>query len=279
MKTIRIYAGISGVIPNGSYQNLKPSLLIEETITDCVMTDAAVEARQKELYKKCYVQFTEIETQAVIDRIKRERQGLRFVKSPKTNRMLPSVTSVIGWDADFFVSAVELVQYASQGTIVHIRVQHYINTGKWIDAKLLNDTWADIVILTKGSLRLPVDVGDFPKFLEKHPIKEKVNAVRLFNDTDKYTGEPDFYGIPDFKGALPIYTVFDVKRTPDKIKDGMQLAAYCKIIGAKQGIIVPISGKNQQGYSKPVVYNEKQLEGYYKMFLRKRNDFNKRYGI
>ena len=278
MKKIKIYAGISGVIPNGSYQNLKPSLLREEEIPDCHMTDEEIEGRQKELYAKCYRQFADIEVQAVVDRIKKERQDFRFVKSP-SGKMLPSVTSIINYDADFFVSDDELKQYASQGNVIDARVKHYIKTGEWIDPAKLQDIWTDLVILRKGSLKLGVDVGDFPSFLKKYPIDGMAVCVRFFNEEHEYTGEGDFVGIPRIKDVKEIPTVFDVKRTPDTHKNGMQLAAYCKGYGIEQGIIVPLNGKTQQGYSKPVIYNKEKLEGYFKMFLRKRKDFFKRYSI
>lgn len=277
MKKIRIYAGVSGVIPNGSYQNLKPSLLWEEEITDCQMTDNEIEARQKTLYSKCYKQFAEIEIQAVIDRIRKERKDFRFCLSPKTGKMLPSVTSIINYDVDFFVSDDELKQYASQGNIIDARGKHFIKTGEWVEAKKLDDIWTDIVILTKGSLKLPIEAGDFPAFLKKFPIKDMEIGTRLFNDEDEYTGEPDFYGMPQFKEALTVLSIFDYKRTPDKHKNGMQMAAYCKPKGIKQAVIVPLNNKTNQGYSKPVIYNNGQLEGYYKMFMRKRNEFRYRY--
>ena len=277
MRKIRIYAGISGVIPNGSYQNLKPTLLWEEEIDDCQMTDIEIEDRQKDLYAKCYKQFADIEVQAVVDRIKKERADFRFAQSPKTGKTYPSVTSIINYDADFFVSDMELKQYAAQGNITHARVEHFIKTGEWIEGIKIQDVWTDMVILKNGSLNLPANVGDFPAFLLKFPIKDMKVAEKVWNDKDEYHGTPDFYGVPDFNGK--VLTVFDAKRTVDPYKHGMQVAAYAKPKGITQAILVPLNGKTKQGYSKPVIYDKDKLEGFYKMFLRKRNEFKKRYDI
>ena len=37
--TIKMQGGIAGVIATGSYENLRPSFLIEETIEDCILRD------------------------------------------------------------------------------------------------------------------------------------------------------------------------------------------------------------------------------------------------
>jgi len=277
-KTIKISGGISGVIATGSFQNLRPSFSWEETIEDCSMTDIEINDRIKELYNKGFAMLKEAEQKAIVERIQRERKDLRFIISEKGN-ILPSVTSIINFDADFFVSPEELSQYASQGNIIDAKVKHYIETKKWVAGKDLQDLWTDIVILTKGSLKLDIDVGDFPMFLEKYPITDMKVGERFMFDEEGYCGEPDFIGMPDFKEALKIPTIFDVKRTPDKIKNGMQISAYCKYHKIKQGIIVPLNDKTNQGYSKSVIYDEKSLEGFFKMFKEKQKDFKQRYNV
>jgi len=277
-KTIKITGGISGVIATGSFQNLRPTFSWEETIEDCEMTDIEITERIKELYGKSFAMLKEAEQKAIVERIQRERQDLRIILSDKGN-LLPSVTSIIGYDADFFVSPEELTQYASQGNIIHSKVTHFINTKEWVLAKALQDVWTDIVILTKGNLKLEVDIGDFPEFLKKYPISGMTVGTRFMYDDEGYCGTPDFIGIPDFKEALKIPTMFDVKRTPDVIKNGMQLAAYCKYYKLKQAIVVPLNDKTAQNFSKPVIYDEKKLEGYFQMFKNKQKEFKQRYSI
>ena len=277
-RTIKITGGISGVIATGSFQNLKPTFMWEETIEDCEMTDIEITDRIKELYGKGFAMLKEAEQKAIVERIQRERQDLRLLISEKGN-ILPSVTSIIGYDADFFVSPEELSQYASQGNIIHAKVEHFINTKEWVLAKALQEVWTDIVILTKGNLKLEVDVGDFPEFLKKYPVSDMKNGERFMFDEEGYCGMPDFTGVPDFKEALKVPTMFDVKRSPDKIKNGMQLAAYAKYHKLKQGIVIPLNDKTNQGWSKPVIYTEKDLEGYWLMFKNKQKDFKQRYNI
>ena len=211
--------------------------------------------------------------------------GINQTNSGIETQMLPSVTSIINYDVDFFVSPEELKQYASQGNIIDAKVKKYIKLGKWMDAKDIKEVWTDLVILSRGSLKLDIDVGNFPALLEKYPIAKMQIGKRFFSDKLGYCGEPDFSGIPgdceDWKKlkAESMPTIFDVKRTPDKLKNGMQLAAYCKALNINQGIIIPLNDKTQQGYSKPIVYGQDQLEGYFNMFKDKQKEFKKRYNI
>jgi len=270
-----VSASLSGVIATGSYQNLRPGY----TVTAELIEGEDEQEAFKTLREKLRTIFKEEEQQSIIERIQREREDLRFLISPTTGKLLPSVTSIIGYDADFFVSPQDLVQYASQGNCIDARAKYYVKTGEWVGSKDLKDLWSDIVILVKGNLKLDIDVGDFPGFLNKYPIKDLQVAERFYNDEYGYTGEGDLKGVPDFKDAEPIMSMIDVKRTPDKLKNGMQLAAYCKVEGLKQGIIVPLSDKTGQGFSKPIVYNEEALNGFFKMFQKKQQAFKKRYGV
>jgi len=282
-RTIRISGSVSGTIATGSFQNLKPTFTWEEEIEmDATETldDDKIQKRRQFLYDMSFSLLKQAEDRAIIERINREREDLRFVTNPKTKKVSPSTTSVINFDSDFYCSPEDLQQYASQSNVTHARVTQYIKTGIWVPPESLEDIWADILILKKGSLALSLDAGNFPAFLEKYSIDNMKIVERMFDEKeDSYNGEFDFTGIPHWKGAEEIPTVFDVKRSKEKIKNGMQLAAYCKLAGYKQGIIVPLNSKTEQGHSRPVVYNEKQLEGYYKIFLQKRKDFKKRYGV
>jgi len=278
-KTVKIGGTLSAVIPTGSYQNLRPSFTWEESYQDYDLTDIEVQERNQAIHDKLMSMLREAEQKAIVERIQRERQDLRFLRSPVTKKMLPSVTSIIGYDSDFFCSQEELRQYASQGNIIDAKVKHYIKMGKWVEAKELKDIWIDMVILKKGDLKLELDVGDFPAFLEKYPILSMKVGERFFDDEEEYTGEPDFIGVPDWKSVEKIPTIFDVKRTPDAIKNGLQISAYCRFYNLKQGIIIPLNDKTSQGYSKPKVYNEDKLSGYFKMFQDKQKEFKKRYGI
>lgn len=278
-KTTRIGGSVTGVISTGSFENFRPLFTWEETIEGCVLTDEQVQARGMELYRHCESIFEQAASAAAVKRIEKERKDLRLKFCKELNKHVPSTTSVINWDADFFVPPHQLSQYASQGNITHERVLDFIQTNVWKKAGALAQLWSDIVIVSEGDLRLPLEVGDFPALLKKHPITGMKPGSRAFNTELETTGENDFTGTPSGDWAENIESCFDVKRTPDKIKNGMQLADYCKQRGLKQGIVLPLNDKTAQGFSKPIVYDEEQLNGYYEMFKKKREEFKKRYGI
>lgn len=279
---IKISSSFSGVISRGSYENSRPgfSAEVEYDIEEGASVDVAVDSLQKRLQKICYDNFKACEEQAIIERINKERQDFRFYPDEYGKLILPSVTSVIGFDADMFCTPEDLAQYAAQSNLCHAQVAHYIETGNWLEAKDVPGTWADLVIVTKGKLKLETNGWDFPAFLKKYPIKDAKNTRASINLEHRYGGTPDFEGIPDFEGAEKVPTLFDVKRTPDKIKNNKQLAAYSKMKGyehIKQICIVPLNNKTQQGFSKPMV--ETRIDQYFDMFLKDREAFKKRFGI
>lgn len=277
-RTVRLGGSIQGVIATGSFANLRPGFTWEETIEDCEMSESEIIEKIKQMYGNCFNMLKEAEQKAIIERIQRERKDLRFLISPSMN-ILPSVTSIINYDIDFFVPPEELTQYASQGNIIDSKVKRFIKTGEWVLGKDIKENWTDIIILTKGSLRLDVDVGDFPAFLKKYPISDMKVGERFFFDEEGYCGEPDFFGVPDWKDVEKIPTIFDVKRTAQKVKNGMQVSAYAKKFNIQQAIIIQLSDKTGQGFSKPIVYDREKLEGYYQMFKAKQVEFKKRYNI
>ncbi len=273
----KISVGLEAVIATGSYQNLRPSFYDEITFDDGDLTEERIEQTKTAMYDKAFQKIKEVENKAIIERIERERKDIRFYIDPKDGKTKGSVTSVINWDIDFFMSPIELRQHASVGNITHKRCEIYIETGKWLQPKEIDDCWTDLVIIQKGELKLDPDCGSLPTFLEKFPFKDLKNGHEVY--LEETAGTFDAEGIPDFKSAEAIPTIIDFKKTPDKIKDGMQLSQYCKGKGYKQGIIVPLNNKTQQGYSKPTVYDEKALKGYDKMFQQKLKSFKMRYGV
>jgi hypothetical protein len=65
---------------------------------------------------------------------------------------------------------------------------------KDIARELLKDIWVDLIIVSRGSLKLEIDTGSFPNFLEKFPIDEMENGKQFF--LENTCGTPDFSGIP-----------------------------------------------------------------------------------
>jgi len=278
---IKISSGFTGVINRGSFENSRPafSAEIEYDLDKDSPLILTIDKIQKDLQKVCYDNFKACEEQAIVERVNRERKDIRWY-TDSTGQKVPSVTSIIGWDAEMYCSPEELAQYASQSNICHKQVEHFIKTGIWAEAKDTPDTWADIVIVKKGNLTLDTEGWSFPDFLKKYPILEMKNKGSSINEEFKYGGTPDFIGIPDFKGAEKVLTLFDVKRTVDKTKAFKQLSAYSKMKGfedVKQICIVPLNNKTEQGFSKPVVEN--RIEQYFSMFLKDRENFKSRFGV
>lgn len=280
---IKVSSQFSGVISRGSFENSRPGFSAEvefefDGLMDGIEFQKNIDTHQKILQKLCYDNFKTCEQQAIIERINREREDLRIIIID--GKPHPSVTSVIGFDSDMYCSPEDLAQYASQSNICHSQVEHFISTGEWVEAKEIPDTWSDIVIVTKGNLHLETNGWSFPDFLKKYPITGMKNATRSHNSEHVYCGGPDFIGIPDFEGAEKVPTIFDVKRTVDKVKNFKQMAAYSKMKGyedIKQICIVPLNNKTQQGFSKPQV--ETRLDQYFQMFLKDRRAFQNRFGV
>jgi hypothetical protein len=274
---IKVSAGFSGTISVGSYENAKPSYIAEVEYEHSGNGDKTIretiEETQKLLQDICLANFKADEQRLIVERIQRERADMRFYDG------LPSVTSILGWDQDFFVSPQDLAQYAAQGSLYHLQVEHFIKTGEWENVEKIEGSYVHLVILKGGSLGLTWNDWDFPAFLKKYPFEKMEVGGPVKSLKHKFGGTPDISScIHDGKRTLA-----DVKRTPDKVKHFSQCAAYAIALeenGAEpfeQYALIPANNKTQQGFSKPVVTTE---TGQFKtMFLKARENFAKRYGI
>ena len=273
---VKISTGFSGVIATGSYQNARPSYTAEVELETNPGEDivATINGYQKQLQEICYRNFKQDEQIQTIERIQQERKDFRIYQGG-----FPSVTSILNWDADFWVTAIELQQYASQGSLIHAQVAEYIRTGEWKPPEKIDGTWSDLVIVKKGELQLPISGWSFPDFLKKHPIKDMVNGKPIVCKEHKFGGTPDIR-VCSYEGKK---TLADVKRTSQKLKNFKQLAAY--IIAEEENgespyeqmMIIVLNDKTKQGFSKPIISTE--IRQYQQMFLKDRADFKKRYGI
>ena len=277
---IKISAGFSGVISKGAYENARPSYSAEiefemseemQFKPDFVLE--TIRANQEQLQGVCYGNFRQDEQKAVIERIERERKDFPLYGE------FPSVTSIINWDADFFIPPAELQQYASQGNLIDIQAKHFIKTGIWETIEKIDGTWADMVIIKQGSLGLASSGWDFPAFLKKYPLEKMEIGKPVISQKYKFGGNPDIR-ICWFDGKK---TLADVKRTPEKIKHFKQCAAYIlaeEENGEKpyeQMMLIPLNDKTDQGFSKPVITAE--IGQYKNMFIRDREQFRKRFGV
>lgn len=288
---IKISSSLEAVLPVGQYANMRPAFFAEVEL-DCPddghSSVDVIKKNQQVLYDICEGMVREVEQKAIVERIRRERENFHWIEIE--GKMAPSVTSIIGWDEDFGgITPDELRQYASQGNIIDAQGRHFIKTGKWVEAKDLDDCWTDIVILKKGQLNLSLEGWSFPSFLEKFPIKDMQIAKTSFNKEHFYGGTPDFIGVPvgwaktkGYEDVQEVPTLFDWKRTCHAVKNGKQLAGYKNMVGYEgitQACVVELNDKTERGWSKPEFYSEEKLQGYFKMFLKDRGSFRKRYGV
>ena len=249
---IEITTSFSGTISVGEYENEKPMFALKETI-DNGLDDTGIELRQEELYKICRSLFEKSERESIVKKIEKQRKDLRFY--PPEN--YPSVTSVIGWDADFYVSPEDLIQYAARGSIIHKLAEIYSTTNKWEDAKNVPECYPDLVILKKGSLGLSYNDVDLPAFLKQYPIEFSQTETTVKNHEHRYAGRQDAKGIFDSKVTLIDYKSGSV----DKTKCFKQLTAYWNCGGnedVEQAMIIHLNNKTQQGYSKPIICDNKE---------------------
>lgn len=274
-RTITVSASFGGKISTGQYENSSPFFSASE-VQDLENdswsdSDAAayIKKRQEELQAICVGNFEAEVIKAKIAKIQADRKDFRIIDGR------PSVTTVLGYDTDFFVSDDDMKQYAAQGSLIHAQVAEFIKTGEWKDPKVIEGTAGDLFIIKSGKLGLSLDGWDFPAFVKKYKLTEMVNGYRGVNIQHAYCGMPDFIATIDGKRTL-----CDVKRTPEKVKNFQQIAAYAKLDGMEpvdQMMVVPLNDRTDQGFSKPLI--DTNIDKYFELFLFKRTEFRKVYGI
>ena len=276
-RKIKVEASFSGVLPTGSYANSRPGFLASMEYEADFATEAEVsmniELAQQELQGICYKNFQSEANRAKVMKIQEDRKDFRFYTLPNGEEV-PSVTSILNYDSDFLMDEGELKQYASQGNIIHAQVAEFIKGGVWKVPQDIEGIAPDLFILKSGNLKLSLDGWDFQAFLKKYPMENMENGESVFNEKERYAGTPDGFSV-----VGGISTIFDIKRTPEKVKNFMQMAAYAKASGRaiQQMMIIPLNDKTEQGFSKPIVSTD--IDKYFELFLFKRREFKKVYGI
>lgn len=276
-RKLKISASFQGVLPTGSYSNMRPGFSADEEFefddSNMDVLNDVIRTRQQELQGICFENFQMEANKAKIMKIQEDRKDFRFYQLA-SGEEVPSVTSILNYDVDFLMMDSELQQYASQGNIIHAQVADFIKTGVWHKPNEIEGTTADLFILKKGNLSLSLDGWDFQAFLKKNPIENLRNGEVVINERERYGGLPDGYG-----QVAGVETIFDIKRTPEKVKNFTQMAAYAKAskIKVEQMMIIPLNDKTDQGFSKPII--SKDIDKYYELFLFKRREFTKVYSI
>ena len=285
-RKIRLEASFSGVLPTGSYANMRPGFLASMEYEQEFATEEeislAIEAGQQELQGICYMNFECEANKAKVLKLKQDLKNFRFY--PKDGEEYPSVTSISGYDREFHVVDEDLKIYAAQGCIYDAEIRNLVRTGEWKDSKDLLECTADRHILKSRSLStgkmLSLDPCNFLGFLEKFPITELRSCEEpIFNIQYKYAGTPDLIGV--YNG---LKTLVSIKRTKSETDNLTQEAAYAKCIGmedVKQMMVVEMKnesdGGNKCGFSKPIVSTD--IDKYFELFLRKRKEVKEIYGV
>src|SRR3990167_3411371 len=114
LRKIEISASFTGKISIDNYENLAPYFSAKEIFEvedmPTPMVDEIIKNRQSELQKICSDQFKLQAELAYQDKVEKSYQNIRFYDSGKDGIKYPSVTSCLGFDDNFFVSADDLQQ-------------------------------------------------------------------------------------------------------------------------------------------------------------------------
>lgn len=275
---VKITASYSGVIATGSYENSRPGYAVEVEIELKEGEDVlqVIEREQQRLQAICYGNFRADETRQIVERVQKQRADMRWYEG------YPSVTSVINWDADFFMPPEELQQYSSQGNLIDAQAKEFVKTGKVVPVEKIQGTWTDIVIVKQGNLGLSLSGWDVAGFFKKFPITKMELGVPVISKKHQYGGTPDVRKC-EWEGKKYL---LDFKRTCDKVKNGMQCSAY--IMAEEENgespydgfIIAILNDKTDQGFSKPwIVTGREEISQYFGMFTDARVSFRKRFGV
>lgn len=284
-RKIKVNASFSGVLPIGEYANSRPGFMAEEEFEfdgDNSVVDDVIKTRQQELQAICFGNY-EIEAEkARIAKITADLQKDVFheIEGEKYAR----ISWVSSYDKTFYVGDEDLKIYAAQGSIIDAEIRNFVRTGVYKDSSELIECTADRFILKNKKLStgriLALAGWNFQGFLAKYPISDLKSIDRVYSSKKyKIAGSPDLVGKYD-----GLKTLVSIKRTEDEVSNFIQEAGYSLCDGfedIEQFMVVEMKaeadGGNKQGFSKPAV--TKEIARYRELFIRKRNDITKIYGV
>ena len=285
-RKIKITAGFTGVLPTGSFSNMRPSFGAEmEYVAEFGSQEEislAIEAGQQELQGICYQNFEAEAIKAKVIKIQEDLKNFRF--HDVDGEKFPSVSTVTSYDKEFFVVDEDLKVYCAQGNIIDAEIRNFVRTGVWTDSKDLIECTADRYILKTKALSngkmLSLSGWNFKGFLEKYPIEGLVSMEEvIYSKKHRIAGTPDLLG--KFNG---LKTLVSIKRTKSELDNFIQEAGYslCDTLeDVEQFMVVEMKseedGGNKQGFSRPLVTID--VARYQELFLRKRQEVLKIYGV
>ena len=291
-RILEICASFTGKIETGQYQNASPFFSVKEVIDEGdfpMITDSEIMERQKQLHKMCVDQFNKAAEILYQEKVAKAYKQIRFYDAGDGLKV-PSVTSIINMDADFFVSPDELAQYGARGTVIHKQIELFLKDGQWREPKDIPEVAYEVMTVLKGTLGLSLEDVNFPAFYKDYPFLVIDQEKEVVNKEYKFGGRLDILcTIPKVAGSkwdkiegiqFDTPTILDVKTstTLDKVKGFSQQAAYSLCYpNVKQIGLIHLNKDNMCGYSKPVISNK--LEAYQAIFLKQRQLFADRYGV
>ena len=287
-RKIRVESSYSGVLPVASYANLRPgfmaSMEFENEFQNEAEVELAIEGAQQKLNEICYRAF---ESEAVKARVLKVQEDLKSVRFHDVDgEKFPSVSSINSYDKDFFVGDDDLKIYAAQGNIIDSEIRHFVRSGlkEYLESKDLLECTADRFILKNKPLSsgkfLALSGWNFRGFLEKYPIQNLESMEKVVSSKKHRIA-----GTPDLRGTYNnLKTLVSIKRTKSEVDNLTQDAGYSLCDGLEdieQIMVVEMKaeedGGNKQGFSRPIVSTD--VARYQELFLRKRSDFLKIYGV
>lgn len=280
MKYTKVKVRKSGVIPNASYSNLRPGYEIVMELEDGDDIEICL-LGAKEIVNK---HFELDEYRARVDLLKKQFKTISFYDAPEGLKY-PSITSILNYDKEWFISKGELLQYGSMGTINHevfwVAIKTYQKKGKiiWVEPSQIKKLQKHIGIVLNGSLGLNWDDYSYKKFGDIYI--PKLEEIKCIEHEVLY---------PEIKtgGRLDIVAKFEGKWSIIDLKTGgydwRQLAFYAKAWNLThkekitQMVIFPI-GKTQNkcGYEKPKI--ETDIDRYWDEVLDKREEFKNDFNV
>ena len=284
-RKLKVSASFSGVLPTGEYQNSRPGFSAEEEFEfdgDNAVVDDVLKTRQQELQAICFGNYELEAEKARIAKITADLQ--KDVFHEIDGEKYPRVSWVSSYDKAFFVGDEDLKIYAAQGSIIDAEIRNFVRTGVYKDSSELIECTADRFIIknkkTSSGKYLALSGWNFQGFLEKYPIKELKSMDKLLSSKKyKIAGSPDLLGTYD-----GLKTLVSIKRTQDEVSNFIQEAGYSLCDGlddVQQFMVVEMKaeadGGNKQGFAKPAI--TKDVARYRELFIRKRNDITKIYGV
>jgi len=284
MRIKEITVSKSGVIPKASYSNLRPSYAITIELDENDKEDDVI-LRAKEIVNR---HFELDEYRAHVDLLQKQFKEIRFYDAPDGLKY-PSITSVLYYDKEWFISKGDLIQYGSMGTIIHevfwFALNSYLKDQKiiWKDPMEFENLQKEIGIVLNGSLKLNWNDYSYKEFGNEYiPKIKKVYGIEqvLLNPQIRVGGRYDLIAELE-NGKDAELSIIDLKTGA---YDFRQLAFFAKTWNEineekiKQMVVFPLGKtENKIGYVKPKI--ETDIDKYWDDLLIKREEFKNDFSI